>query len=56
MLDRLGFRASTVAEQEIQDGRFPTVHSPNPENAEALALHSLDHARDRLFEGYLHDF
>jgi phosphoglucomutase len=38
MLDRLGFRYGTVAEQEIQDGRFPTVQSPNPENAEALAL------------------
>jgi phosphoglucomutase len=41
MLDRLGFRYSTVAEQEIQDGRFPTVQSPNPENAEALALATL---------------
>ena len=29
---------STVPEQEIQDGRFPTVKSPNPENAEALTL------------------
>jgi len=38
MLDKLGFHYSTVAEQEIQDGRFPTVQSPNPENAEALAL------------------
>jgi phosphoglucomutase len=37
MLDRLGFRSSTVPEQEIPDGRFPTVKSPNPENAEALA-------------------
>ena len=25
-------------QQEIQDGRFPTVKSPNPENAEALTL------------------
>src|SRR5580692_2125770 len=38
MLDRLGFRYFTVADQEVQDGRFPTVKSPNPENAEALAL------------------
>jgi len=38
MLDRLGFRYLTVAEQEVEDGRFPTVKSPNPENADALAL------------------
>ena len=38
MLDRLGFLYSTVPAQEIGDGRFPTVKSPNPENAEALAL------------------
>ncbi len=38
MLDRLGFTYDIVAEQEIQDGRFPTVKSPNPENAEALSL------------------
>lgn len=37
MLDRLGFRYLTVPEQEVEDGRFPTVKSPNPENVEALA-------------------
>ncbi len=44
MLERLGFTYSTVAAQEIQDGRFPTVKSPNPENAEALAL-AIEQAR-----------
>ncbi len=38
MLERLGFRYSTVPEQEVMDGRFPTVKSPNPENADALAM------------------
>lgn len=38
MLHRLGFKYCTVPEQDVQDGRFPTVKSPNPENAEALAL------------------
>ncbi|HEX5176001.1 MAG TPA: phospho-sugar mutase, partial [Chthoniobacteraceae bacterium] len=38
MLDRLGFQYATVPEQELPDGRFPTVRSPNPENAEALRL------------------
>jgi phosphoglucomutase len=38
MLARLGFHASTVPEQDEFDGRFPTVKSPNPENAEALQM------------------
>jgi phosphoglucomutase len=38
MLARLGFNALTVPEQDQFDGRFPTVKSPNPENAEALKL------------------
>lgn len=38
MLERLGFTFSTVAEQDKFDGAFPTVKSPNPENAEALTM------------------
>lgn len=38
MLTRLGVRVDTVVEQEVPDGRFPTVKSPNPENAEALTM------------------
>jgi len=38
MLKRLGFRYGTVKEQDNFDGAFPTVSSPNPENAEALAM------------------
>lgn len=38
MLTRLGLNFSVVSEQEEFDGRFPTVKSPNPENAEALKL------------------
>ena len=37
MLERLGFTFDVVAEQDQFDGRFPTVQSPNPENAEALS-------------------
>jgi phosphoglucomutase len=38
MLKRLGFHCDAVVEQEVPDGRFPTVKSPNPENAEALSM------------------
>lgn len=38
LLERLGFQFSIVEAQEIPDGRFPTVKSPNPENSEALTL------------------
>lgn len=38
MLRRLGFHCETVPEQDVQDGAFPTVKSPNPENAEALQM------------------
>ncbi len=38
MLRGLGFDVLTVPEQDIQDGRFPTVESPNPENGPALKM------------------
>ncbi|MFD2158903.1 phospho-sugar mutase [Rubritalea tangerina] len=38
ILRELGFEVLTVAEQDGGDGRFPTVDSPNPENAPALAM------------------
>lgn len=38
LLRELGCAVSTVAEQDVQDGRFPTVKSPNPENASALDM------------------
>src|SRR5438128_3518618 len=38
MLTRLGFNFQVVPEQDRFDGRFPTVRSPNPENAEALTM------------------
>src|SRR4030095_3072119 len=38
MLKRLRFNFKVVPEQDHFDGRFPTVKSPNPENAEALTM------------------
>lgn len=38
ILNTLGFNFLTVPEQDTFDGRFPTVASPNPENAPTLAL------------------
>jgi phosphoglucomutase len=38
MLAKLGFNFTVVPEQGHHDGRFPTVKSPNPENAEALTM------------------
>ena len=38
MLERLGFNFEAVQEQDRFDGNFPTVASPNPENAAALRL------------------
>src|SRR4029077_3849859 len=37
-LEALGIPFAAVPEQDNFDGRFPTVKSPNPENAEALSL------------------
>jgi phosphoglucomutase len=38
ILKSLGFHYATVPEQDVPDGRFPTVKSPNPENAAALKM------------------
>jgi phosphoglucomutase len=46
MFKKLGFNFEVVAEQDVFDGRFPTVKSPNPENAEALQL-GIDLAKKR---------
>jgi phosphoglucomutase len=37
-LKDLGFQVQTVKEQDSPNGAFPTVKSPNPENADALAM------------------
>src|SRR5213594_3608736 len=44
MLTRLGFNFRVVPEQDRFEGRFLTVKSPNPENAEALTM-AIDLAR-----------
>ena len=38
VLGDLGFKVTIIPEQELPDGNFPTVISPNPENAEALSI------------------
>lgn len=38
LLHKLGVSVHEVAEQSVMDGNFPTVKSPNPENAEALTM------------------
>ena len=38
LLRDMGFNCLTVPEQDAPDGRFPTVKSPNPENAPALQM------------------
>lgn len=38
LLQRLGFNVAAVPDQIVQDSRFPTVKSPNPEYAEALTM------------------
>ena len=43
-LAEFGLKVDTVAEQMVQDSRFPTVASPNPENAEALSM-AIEQAR-----------
>ena len=39
ILNRIGFKnVFVVAEQDNEDGNFPTVQSPNPENAEGFTI------------------
>ena len=38
VLSELGYDVTVVSEQELPNGDFPTVVSPNPENAEALSI------------------
>ncbi|MEC8614516.1 MAG: phospho-sugar mutase, partial [Verrucomicrobiota bacterium] len=38
VLRKIGVEVIEVTEQMVPDGRFPTVKSPNPENAEALTM------------------
>ncbi len=46
ILDRIGFtNVVVVKEQELPDGDFPTVASPNPENKESFAL-AVEYAKD----------
>lgn len=45
MLSEIGVkRLTVVSEQEMPDGNFPTVNSPNPENAEAFNI-AIEYAR-----------
>jgi len=45
VLKKLGVEVFEVPEQSLQDPRFPTVKSPNPENAEALTM-AIDKANE----------
>lgn len=38
LLREIGCDVATVADQDVQDGQFPTVASPNPENPKALEM------------------
>ena len=38
LLKKLGINFSVVEEQVVEDGNFPTVEVPNPENKEAMTL------------------